>query len=558
MTNENYWLRAQNRRVSRRGLLRGTATAGAGLAGLALVGCGDDDDTAASPTAAGPAGTTTAAASPTTPVATRKLGGTLRVGNGTMLGQFEPNVSTSAIDWAVLYAIYDTLFTTDYAGTIKPNLVSSYEVTSGQITLKLRPDVKFQDGTPFNAQALKRNVERTLQLGAQSRVFSQWSQVETVTTPDASTAVLKLKTPQYGPLIANLAGVAGAMPSPDAIEKLGEDFRGKPVGSGPYKVDSVQLDSRVVLTANKEYWNAKEGGPYLDKIDFKIVAQAPALVTSMQAGELDLIHYAVPPSAAELDQIKTASGISLTELPGHSFQEVRINRGKPPFDNTDLLKAFGYAIDRKALLAGIFGNAGVVAGGPINPATWAFDPNFKGFNLTDAEREAKVKEHLQKAGSASGFNLTLDYGGTATQTAEAIAQLILKHGLKAEIKALPVIAGGSALFEGLFTAVPSFTPQYSPDPDSIFRPNFYKTGQFNYHRYSNPELDALLDKAAEETDQAKRKTLYWDAQKLVFESGIPRIPTIHSLVRVPVRKTVKDLVVGFDSYVRLGAVWLDS
>ncbi|OAI41555.1 hypothetical protein AYO38_00550 [bacterium SCGC AG-212-C10] len=529
---------------------------------MALVGCGDDDDGGSS----GSGGTSTPASVPTvaagntaTPAGkVRKTGGTFRVGNGTILGQFEPNISTSAIDWGVLYTIYDTLFITDYAGTVKPNLVASYETNAGQITMKLRSDVKFQDGTPFNAQALKRNIERTLQLGAQSRIFSQWSQVETVTTPDATTAVLKLKAPQYGPLVANLAGVAGMQPSPDAIEKLGEDFRTKPVGSGPYKLESVALDSQVTLAPFKEYWNAKDGGPFLDKIMFKIVAQGPALVTSMQAGELDMIHYSVAPSSAEIDQLKGANGITITELPGHSFQEVRLNRGKAPFDNTDLLKAFGYAIDRKKLLAGIFGNAGIVAGGPINPSTWAFDKDFKGFALEDAEREAKVKEHLTKGGAPNGFPLTLEYSGTATQTAEAIAQLIKPYGMNAEIKALPVIAGSSAFFEGQFTGVPSFTPQYSPDPDSIFRPNFYKTGQFNYHRYTNADLDALLDKAAEETDQAKRKTMYADAQKLVFESGIPRIPTIYPVVRVPVRKNVQDLVVGFDSYTRMGAVWLDS
>jgi peptide/nickel transport system substrate-binding protein len=157
-----------------------------------------------------------------------------------------------------------------------------------------------------------------------------------------------------------------------------------------------------------------------------------------------------------------------------------------------------------------------------------------------------------------GFELTLNYGGTASQTAEAIAQLVKEFGLEANIEALPVVTGGSALFEGLFTAVPSYTPQYSPDPDSIFRPNFHSGGQFNYHRFSNSELDALIDAAAEETDQEARKQMYADAQRLVFDAGIPRVPTVYPLVRVPARNNVMDLVIGFDSYSRLGPVWLDS
>src|SRR5204862_2448049 len=117
---------------------------------------------------------------------------------------------------------------------------------------------------------------------------------------------------------------------------------------------------------------------------------ASALVTAMQAGEIDLLYYIGAAPAGDLDQLKPNSNITIIGQPGHGFQEFRLYRGRPPFDNTDLVDAFGFAIDRKAMLAGIYGNVGQVAGGPVNPASWAWDPNFKGFALDDAERDAQV------------------------------------------------------------------------------------------------------------------------------------------------------------------------
>jgi len=309
---------------------------------------------------------------------------------------------------------------------------------------------------------------------------------------------------------------------------------------------------------DKEYWGTAEGlGPFLDGIEYSIVAQTSAQVTAMQAGEIDLIHYTIPPPAGEIIQLKDVSSVTILQLPSHSFTEFRLNRGKPPFDNADLLKAVGYALDRQAILVGNHGGFGKPAGGPINPATWAFNPDFKGFNLPKGERDAKVKEHLQKGGMPNGFPFTFKLAGS-TERAETVKQMVKPYGIDVTIEVLPATAGTQYLYDGDFQATPSYTPQYSPDPDSIFRPNFHSEGQFNYHRFKSAEFDALLDRAATETDQAKRKSMYWQAQDMIFDLGIPRIPNIHVDILVPVKKKVKNLAVGWDTFVRIGGVWLDS
>jgi ABC-type transport system substrate-binding protein len=167
-----------------------------------------------------------------------------------------------------------------------------------------------------------------------------------------------------------------------------------------------------------------------------------------------------------------------------------------------------------------------------------------------------VKQHLQAGGSPGGFSFDFKMAPPVDR-AETMQPMLAKFGIKAGIQQLAPTAGTSYLYDGDYQAVPSYTPQYSPDPDSIFRPNFHSQGQFNYHRFSNAQLDALIDKAAEETDQEKRKQMYWDAQKLVFDLGIPRIPNVYVDILIPVKNKVKGLTVGWDTYVRVAGTCLE-
>lgn len=557
---DNYWTRRYRNGISRRRFFGGAALGGAGLASLALVGCGNDDDDTGNGgnggNGNGNGGNGNGNGNGGNGDVQR--GGTITVGNPEIRGEFEPNISTSSTDWPVQFAIYDTLMVSTYSGEIQEGLATDWEVNDGQITLTLREGVQFHDGSPFTSDSVRQNAERTLEMGNQSRVYSQWSLAELIETPDDQTVVITLSEPQYGSFIANLTTIAGAMPSPEAIEQLGEDFRSQPVGTGPYRLDEVVLDSHVTLLPFDDFWGAPDNGPYLDSIRFQIQPDAPALVTAMQAGEVDVIHYISAAPSGEIDQLSPLDEINILEETANGFEEVRLNRGKPPFDNPDLLKAFGYAIDRDAMVAALYSGAALPAGGPINPNTWAYDPDFQGYALPTEEREQKVREHLEAAGSPDGFEVILDYAGTATTVQELIAEQVAPYGIVATLQPIPPGEAGSWFYDGGFTAQPSVTPQYSPDPDSIFRPQFHTNGQFNYHRYSVPEVDELLDAAAEETDQDARAEMYHDAQRLIFETGMPRVPRLFPTFRTPVRNTISGIEIGFESVVRVRGARLSS
>lgn len=552
---DNYWTRRYRNGISRRRFFGGAALGGAGLASLALVGCGNDDDDTGNGGNGGNGNGGNGSGNGGNGDVQR--GGTFRVGNPEVTGLFEPNLSVSGADWAIMFGIYDTLFVTDEAGTIMPKLATAFEPNDGQLVLTLQEGVTFHDGTPFNASAVQRNVERTLGMGESSRIYSQWQQIESVEAPDDQTVVFTLTSPQYGPIVANMATISGAMPSPDAVEERGDDFAASPVGSGPYQIDRVVMDSQVTMIPYADYWSPDEG-PFLDGVNFQIIPDPAAQITSMQAGELDLIHYSVAPNASLLQQLEGTSGVEVQRLPAHSFSEFRLYLGAPPFDNPDLVKALGYAIDRTAILHGINNNWGSEAGGPINPATWAWDPDFEGYFVDPDAREGLVRQHLEAAGMPDGFAFTSKTPGGAQSRVEAIAQQVAPYGIELNIEILPSNADLGFLYEGNFHVYPSATPMYSPDPDSIFRPNFHSDGQFNYHEFSNAELDELIDRAGEETDQEARVEMYQEAQRVVFEAGMPRIPQVFPDILVPVRDTVRGLRIGWESYARVGGVWLDQ
>ena len=550
----SYWDKQLRGRFSRRGMLRGTAIGAAGLTSWALVGCGEGNGGSTAQPTRGLQATEA-------PNVVRKKGGILRYGQ-TPFTALDPNVSPGGNDWPAEYAIYDTLLDADSNGVLVPKIVEKWEITGDQLTLKLRPNVKFHDGNPFDAPALKASVERTLGLGAKSRIYSQWSQVESIQAPDATTAVLKLVLPQFAPFLANLTSISGCIPSPKAVEARGEDFSLNPVGAGPFRFKSINTDSLCVLEANPDYWGSPEHGPYLDGVEFRCVANTTALLTAMQAGEIDNIHYVTEAPAAEVEQLRRTAGVTILQAGGRGFQEFRLHCGKFPFDNPDLLKAFAYAIDREALLTGLNLGKGTIAGGPINHETWAFDPTFVGFAIEKKEeREAKVVEHLTRGGHPGGFEFEAwvpTAGGPTVPRAEAVAQQVAKFGIVMKTTPNPNPPGLQYLYDGNFQALPSATPMYTVDPDSIFRPQFHTKGQFAYHRFGNAKFDAMLDNAAVKTDQEERTALYAEIQKTLHEMGIPRTPTIFPDVLIPLSEKVKGYAIDWSGYLRVGTIWLDA
>jgi len=480
-----------------------------------------------------------------------KRGGRITMGGVAPL-HFNPNTSAGGNDWPILYNVYDTLLAADLKGNILPRLAVSWESADNAIVLTLRPNVLFHDGTSFDAAALKANAERTLSLKDTSRVFSQWSVVDKVEAIDPLHAKLSFSSPQFGPFLGNLTANAGLMPSPTAVQKLGQDFELHPVGTGPFVLSKAVSDSSFTLDRFDKYWGS--GLPYVDGIDYKVVSDIGALVSAAMAGEIDVLEGT--PTAQQIDQLATA-GLNVLNGPLHSYAEFRLNVGVAPFNNPNLLKAVCSAIDRDVLLKGIFKGNGEAAVAQLNEQTWAFNPAFKQYSLD----LSKARQYLQQGGAPQGFSFTdkvIALSPIQEPIALAVKDQLAQVGITMNIENQPT-PSTDFLYKGDYQASNVYTPYYTPDPDSIFRPSDYSTGQFNYHNFKHPEVDRLIDQAAAEPDQAKRIPMYWQLQQMIFDLGVPRIPVVFFPTQTAIAKRVRGIELDWQGQANaMRPAWLAS
>lgn len=217
--------------------------------------------------------------------------GVLVVGQVAEPQSLDPQVATAANDSRILVNIYDGLVRNAPGSlTIEPALASRWDISPDgrRYTFHLREGVTFQDGTPFNAGAVKFTFERMLNkqhpyyhTGPFPLSFF-FSSIDTITTPDAQTVVFTLKQP-FAPLLSNLATPAGLIVSPAAVKKYDKDVGRHPVGTGAFRFDEWQANQRVVLTANKDYW---DGAPKLEAVVFRPITDGNTRTAEMLSGGL--------------------------------------------------------------------------------------------------------------------------------------------------------------------------------------------------------------------------------------------------------------------------------
>ena len=227
------------------------------------------------------------------PANAQKAGGSITVGLELDIPGFDP-LKVGVYDTAALTAssaIFDTLTTLDANGKPQPKLALSWEPSEDfkMWTFKLRPGVKFHDGTPFNAEAFKANFDRQKDPANKCRCAFYISNVKDVQAPDELTLVYNLNDPSvnFPSLLISYANQNGAIHSPTAWKTKGDDYNRNPVGTGPYILKSWTAGDRMILEKNPDYWDKDK--VYFDRITLKPLPDAQSRFASLQSGEVDLI-----------------------------------------------------------------------------------------------------------------------------------------------------------------------------------------------------------------------------------------------------------------------------
>jgi peptide/nickel transport system substrate-binding protein len=485
-------------------------------AGVLLAACGPQPsaDTPSAPTAA-PSTNTQSSAPTAAPAANKPVkGGTMTFAMARDATNFDPLRQNDVYSAVVLNNVVDTLFETNDKGVTVGRLVEKFETPQPNVyVLTLRTGIKFQDGTDFNAEAVKFNLQRHLD-DAKSVRNQDVKDITSIETPDAKTVRITLKTP-FAPFPTKLTGGAGYMLSPTAVAKLGEalqrDLTG--AGSGPYKFTSWQKDTAVTVERNTAYWKKDTDGtalPYLDKLVFRPLPDENVRLTNVKTGDADAL-IANPPFKDVADLKKDAS-LNVSEVPGIGWSLIFMNASTEPFNNPAVRRAFSYAIDRAAIRKTVYFDNGVATGNPIPGAlSWAVlkDDQY-------AKRDiAKAKAEMQAAGKTS-INFTFQISNASPElqsTAELMKDQIKEAGLNMEIQLLEFAAvvanGGSGAYQAIGLGWSG-----DVDPDTLYSLTYTGAG-FNFGKFSNAEVDKLLNEGRSNTDQAKRATIYQDVQKLL-------------------------------------------
>jgi len=445
-------------------------------------------------------------------------GGTLTVGLTNDAKTYDPIFSVQFTERYVLYLAFDTLVQYGSDFSIRPELAESWETSTDgkRILFTLRQGVTFQDGTPFDAAAVKWNIDQRLD----ERINSPQRQlltpiVASVDVVDPYHVAFNLVTPS--PVLSLLGERVGFMVSPTAWHQRGPAFGSQPIGTGAFVLKEWTRGSRVVLERNPNYWRV--GLPYLDRIVVQDLAGSIIGVQRLLTGEIDYVDQ-LPP--ADVLPIEKRIGIVLKPIKVGRWYFLQWHVNEAPFDNPKLRQAFAHAIDRARLNEIIMRGQGAVSEGPTPEGLWWYDPALKSY----PHDPVRAKELLAEAGYANGFEYVLSTPQVTVfqQINQLLQEQLGAVGIKVQLQPVAASEWYARVVSGTTNLTPTRWTERA-DPDGLLYILFDGKGFANTMNYRNERVDVLLDQARTVYDMAERKKLYTEAQRLIVED-LPMIPLI--------------------------------
>jgi peptide/nickel transport system substrate-binding protein len=472
-----------------------------------------------------------------TPVA----GGTLVYASGDAEPDcLDPHVGGNYPQALVSSQYLETLYTKDADGKLVPWLAEDSTVSADGLTrtVKVREGISFTDGTPLDAEAVKANFEHLLDpKTASSTGFLALGKIDSMKAIDEATLELKLKTPDNS-LLESFSMPWVSIQSPVALKRSQDENCAAPVGTGPFKVESWKKQDAVNLVRNENYVQpvatpGHEGAAYLDGITWRFIPEAATRYAALQAGEVQIIDNAQPDTIAAAAKNQTLRHLDAPR-PGAS-NRIELNSSKAPFNDAQVREAFVHAVNVNAGVDSLFFGTAPRSYSPLSsvePLAYSAESLF-------AYDPAKAAELLDAAGwterdsegyrTKDGERLSLSFPVSTSQSIPAEQSLFeqlqataKESGIEIKINLLDLSSWYGELFKNNYNMVSAPYTKVGPSVLSIL---FHSdstipapSGYFaNLSQVKDPSLDALLETAGSTEDEAQRKELYAQAQKLVLE-----------------------------------------
>ncbi|BAK10698.1 putative binding protein YliB precursor YliB [Pantoea ananatis AJ13355] len=440
----------------------------------------------------------------------------------------DPYDANDTLSQAVAKSFYQGLFGFDKDMKRINVLADSYQVSEDGLTytIKLHSGVKFQDGTDFNAEAVKANLDRASNPDNHLKRYNLFKYIASTEAVDPVTVKITLKQP-FSAFINILAHPAAAMISPAALKKYGKEIGFHPVGTGPFEFVTWNQTDFVKVKKWDGYW--KKDYPKLDSITWRPVVDNNTRAAMLQTGEANFA-FPVPYEQAKL--LEKNSKLDVVVSPSIMQRYISLNVTQKPFDNPKVREALEYAINRQALVK-------VAFAGYATPATGIVPPSIEYAQTYPPipYDPAKAKALLKEAGYPNGFETTLwssHNHSTAQKVLQFVQQQLAQVGVKVKVTAMDAgqraaeVEGKGQKESGVrmfYTGWSASTGEADWALTPLFATTAWPPAIFNTAFYSNPKVDKDLADALKTTDSKQKAELYKDAQDTIWNDH-PWIPLV--------------------------------
>jgi peptide/nickel transport system substrate-binding protein len=469
-------------------------------------------------------------------------GGNLVYATGKDITCLDPHVGGDMPQASIAAQYLDSLVSQDAKGEIQPWLATKWTVSDDGLTwtFTLRDDVKFTDGTPFNADAVKANLDHMVDPATQSGTAGGYLKPYTSTTvTDETTAVITLNRP-YAAFLEVLAQPFLGIESPTALARPQAENCASPVGTGPFKIVSYTPQQEVKLVRNDDYNSAppfaKHTGPAsIATITWRIIPENATRYGSLRTGDVDVIDFLPPENFSEA---KADPNIELTlhDRPGNPTT-LALNVTRAPFDDLSVRQAFLLSADTRTSVESVFLGTATYVGGPLSAATPLYSKDFEHVYDLDLARAEKLLDdagwsekdsegYRVKDGKRLTASLPFTSADWPSATVDLITQIqanVKKAGFELSIDQ----ADAATTNERASTFDYDLRSQYwnTNTPDVlriVFSSEYLKSAGWvpNGSGYSNPALDDILNQALATTDTEQRRDLYFQAQKIISDDAL--------------------------------------
>ncbi|WP_252145136.1 glutathione ABC transporter substrate-binding protein GsiB [Yokenella regensburgei] len=447
---------------------------------------------------------------------------------GSNFTTLDPYDANDTLSQAVAKSFYQGLFGLDKDMKVQNVLAESYSVSPDGLvyTIKLRSGIKFQDGSDFNAEAVKVNLDRASSPQSHLKRSGLYRNIASTEAVDPTTVKITLKEP-FSAFINTLAHPATAMISPAALKQYGKDIGFHPVGTGPYQLETWNQTDYVKVKKFPGYW--QQGLPKLDTITWRPVVDNNTRAAMLQTGEA---QFAFPIPYEQAAILQKNSKLELVASPSIMQRYISMNVTQKPFDNPKVREALNYAINRQALVKVAFAGYATPATGVV-PPTIAYSQQYQPWPYDPAKAKALLKE----AGYPNGFTTTLwssHNHSTAQKVLQFTQQQLAQVGIKAQVTAMDA-GQRAAEVEGkwqkesgvrmFYTGWTASTGEADWALSPLFASQNWPPTLFNTAFYSNPQVDKDLSAALQTNDTAEKTKLYKDAQDIIWKES-PWIPLV--------------------------------